>query len=67
MDALLDSFRPGRERERDRTQLLSPTRQPETSTKADNAAPAYISAAVAANNAPPPATQSTPLPTSLSA
>jgi hypothetical protein len=29
VDLLLEGFRPGRERERDKAQLLSPTRQPE--------------------------------------
>ena len=29
VEALLEGFRPGRERERDKAQLLSPTRQPE--------------------------------------
>jgi len=30
VDLLLEGFRPGRERERDKAQLLSPTRQPES-------------------------------------
>lgn len=31
VEALLEAFRPGRERERDRQELLSPTRQGSTS------------------------------------
>ena len=42
VDALLDAFRPGRERERDRTQLLSPTRQPPTSIAIDHTANATM-------------------------
>lgn len=56
VDALLDAFRPGRERERDRTQLLSPTRQPDN--KLDGTNNTYI-----ASVAPPTPTVST-LPTS---
>jgi len=58
VDTLLEAFRPGRERERDRTQLLSPTRIPET--KPDSANSTYIS-----SSAPP--LPPTSLPTSLSA
>ena len=32
VEALLESFRPGRERERDKAQLLSPNRQPTPTT-----------------------------------
>lgn len=35
VDALLEGFRPGRERERDKAQLLSPNRQPEVLGKAE--------------------------------
>merc|ERR1711902_147029 len=36
VEQLLESFRPGRERERDKAQLLSPTRQTELSSKTEN-------------------------------
>lgn len=32
LEALFESFRPGRERERDKAQLLSPNRQPQSNT-----------------------------------
>lgn len=35
VEALLEAFRPGRERERDRQELLSPTRQGSTSDTKD--------------------------------
>lgn len=35
VEVLLDAFRPGRERERDRQELLSPTRQGSTSDAKD--------------------------------
>lgn len=35
VEALLEAFRPGRERERDRQELLSPTRQGSTSDNKD--------------------------------
>ena len=35
VESLIEAFRPGRERERDKAQLLSPTRQTEPSVKVE--------------------------------
>ena len=39
---MLEAFRPGRERERDKAQLLSPTRQPPEPAKVENSVPGYL-------------------------
>lgn len=59
VDLLLEGFRPGRERERDKAQLLSPTRQPESKGEAGGSS-SYHAPAPAQGPPPGPSNPATP-------
>lgn len=58
VEALLEGFRPGRERERDKAQLLSPTRQPESKVEGSSS---YHAPAPAQGPPPGPSNTGAPL------
>ena len=60
VDLLLEGFRPGRERERDKAQLLSPTRQPESKGEAGSSS--YHAPAPAQGPPPGPSNPAPQLP-----
>lgn len=67
VEALLEAFRPGRERERDKAQLLSPTRTAPVSESAKTTEAGYLPPHSAPVTAPGPALATSQEPSSLPA